>query len=49
MRNYFEGKDKKPNLRYGENPHQKAWFSGDLNLEFLQGKRSYNNILYGCS
>lgn len=46
IRNYFEGKDKSRTLRYGENPHQKAWFSGDLNLEFLQGKElSYNNIL----
>ncbi len=35
-------------LRYGENPHQKAWFVGDLNarLEQLCGKElSYNNLL----
>lgn len=35
-------------LRYGENPHQKAWFVGDLNqqLEQLSGKElSYNNLL----
>jgi len=35
-------------LRYGENPHQKAWFIGDLNKNFtqLQGKEiSYNNLL----
>jgi len=46
IRNYFEGAENNRTLRYGENPHQKAWFSGDLNLEFLQGKElSYNNIL----
>lgn len=35
-------------LRYGENPHQKATFDGDLNLLFdqLSGKElSYNNLL----
>ena len=35
-------------LRYGENPHQKGWFSGDLNEVFnqLHGKAiSYNNLL----
>lgn len=35
-------------LRYGENPHQKAWFYGDIDQEFtkLNGKEiSYNNIL----
>ena len=35
-------------LRYGENPHQKASFSGDLNAMFeqLNGKElSYNNLL----
>jgi phosphoribosylaminoimidazolecarboxamide formyltransferase/IMP cyclohydrolase len=35
-------------LRYGENPHQKGFFYGDLNslLEKLHGKElSYNNIL----
>ncbi len=35
-------------LRYGENPHQKAWYDGDLNelFEILNGKElSYNNIL----
>ncbi len=35
-------------LRYGENPHQKAEFQGDLNqvIEQLQGKDiSYNNLL----
>ncbi|HEX4886841.1 MAG TPA: bifunctional phosphoribosylaminoimidazolecarboxamide formyltransferase/IMP cyclohydrolase [Luteibaculaceae bacterium] len=35
-------------LRYGENPHQKAHFSGDLNALFeqIQGKElSYNNLL----
>jgi phosphoribosylaminoimidazolecarboxamide formyltransferase/IMP cyclohydrolase len=35
-------------LRYGENPHQKGWFSGKLNDIFdqLHGKAiSYNNLL----
>jgi phosphoribosylaminoimidazolecarboxamide formyltransferase/IMP cyclohydrolase len=35
-------------LRYGENPHQKAWFYGDLNETFEQlcGKElSYNNLV----
>ena len=35
-------------LRYGENPHQKGWFHGDLNEMFEQrhGKElSYNNLL----
>ncbi len=35
-------------LRYGENPHQKAWFFGDRNEIFdqLHGKEiSYNNLL----
>ena len=35
-------------LRYGENPHQKGWFHGDLEdlLEPLQGKElSYNNLV----
>ncbi len=35
-------------LRYGENPHQKAWFFGDPDdiFEQLQGKElSYNNLL----
>jgi phosphoribosylaminoimidazolecarboxamide formyltransferase / IMP cyclohydrolase len=35
-------------LRYGENPHQKACFYGDINLNFTQlhGKElSYNNLL----
>ena len=35
-------------LRYGENPHQKGWFSGDLEEVFTQlhGKQiSYNNLL----
>lgn len=35
-------------LRYGENPHQQAHFTGDLNecFEILSGKElSYNNIL----
>jgi phosphoribosylaminoimidazolecarboxamide formyltransferase/IMP cyclohydrolase len=35
-------------LRYGENPHQKAWFVGDLSaqLEQISGKElSFNNLL----
>lgn len=35
-------------LRYGENPHQRGWFSGELNEAFdiLSGKElSYNNLL----
>ena len=35
-------------LRYGENPHQKGWFQGDLDnlFEKLHGKElSYNNLL----
>lgn len=35
-------------LRYGENPHQKGWFLGDLaeNFDQLSGKElSYNNLL----
>ncbi|MDZ4839260.1 MAG: bifunctional phosphoribosylaminoimidazolecarboxamide formyltransferase/IMP cyclohydrolase [Bacteroidota bacterium] len=35
-------------LRYGENPHQKAWYEGDLNQVFekLHGKElSYNNLV----
>lgn len=35
-------------LRYGENPHQKGWFEGDLDEIFdqLSGKElSYNNLL----
>ncbi|MCC6816506.1 MAG: bifunctional phosphoribosylaminoimidazolecarboxamide formyltransferase/IMP cyclohydrolase [Saprospiraceae bacterium] len=46
--NYFsEDKDLKP-LRYGENPHQKAWYEGNLNeiFDFHNGKElSYNNLL----
>ena len=39
---------KRKELRYGENPHQKAWFIGDLDSLFTQhsGKElSYNNLL----
>lgn len=35
-------------LRYGENPHQKGWYIGDLNniIEKIQGQEiSYNNLL----
>lgn len=35
-------------LRYGENPHQQAWFSGDISALFdiLHGKAlSYNNLM----
>jgi len=42
------GSANKQVLRYGENPHQKAWFEGDLNNVFTQlhGKEiSYNNLV----
>jgi len=45
--NYFLNKQRVP-LRYGENPHQKAHFEGDLDGLFkkLNGKElSYNNLL----
>lgn len=44
---YFQGKER-VSLRYGENPHQKAYFDGDLEGLFnkLNGKElSYNNLL----
>lgn len=40
--------DNKKALRYGENPHQHAYFTGDLNEIFIQlhGKElSYNNLV----
>lgn len=48
--NYFAGNStiSEKSLRYGENPHQKGAFKGDLDdfLEQLHGKElSYNNIL----
>ena len=51
IHNYFDPKtnqDSSIALRYGENPHQKGWFSGNLNDVFnqLHGKAiSYNNLL----
>jgi phosphoribosylaminoimidazolecarboxamide formyltransferase / IMP cyclohydrolase len=45
--NYLAG-NKRQALRYGENPHQQAWFEGNLENHFtkLQGKDiSYNNLL----
>lgn len=52
IRNYFSGENSldtnKLTLRYGENPHQKAYFEGDFNAAFdkLHGKElSYNNLL----
>ena len=45
--NWFNG-DKVYALRYGENPHQKATFNGNLETIFdkIQGKElSYNNLL----
>lgn len=47
IRDYFgKGGSQTLSLRYGENPHQKAWFIGSLNLEYIQGKElSYNNLL----
>jgi len=47
IHNYFAG-NKSTALRYGENPHQSASFSGDLEGFFIkhQGKElSYNNLL----
>lgn len=44
---YF-GSTHKKELRYGENPHQQAWFEGDLEAMFdqINGKElSYNNLL----
>lgn len=46
IRNYFSGNGQ--TLRYGENPHQKAVFYGNLNdlFEQLNGKElSYNNLV----
>ena len=45
---YLNGKDIKRELRYGENPHQKARFIGDFDecFEQINGKDiSYNNLL----
>lgn len=45
---FSEINGKRKELRYGENPHQKAWFIGDLDSLFTQhsGKElSYNNLL----
>ncbi|HMS30363.1 MAG TPA: bifunctional phosphoribosylaminoimidazolecarboxamide formyltransferase/IMP cyclohydrolase [Saprospiraceae bacterium] len=42
------GSNQTAELRYGENPHQKAWFKGDINevLEVKgQKELSYNNLL----
>ena len=44
---YFTPQSNSP-LRYGENPHQKGWFKGNLEEVFsqLHGKQiSYNNLL----
>ena len=44
----FENSDKSKTLRYGENPHQKGTYYGDLSQFFnqLNGKElSYNNLL----
>ncbi|MGN0033493.1 MAG: bifunctional phosphoribosylaminoimidazolecarboxamide formyltransferase/IMP cyclohydrolase [Candidatus Limimorpha sp.] len=46
--NWFDKGGNKMSLRYGENPHQKAVFNGDLDEVFdkLHGKDlSYNNLL----
>ncbi|HBW86688.1 MAG TPA: bifunctional phosphoribosylaminoimidazolecarboxamide formyltransferase/IMP cyclohydrolase PurH [Crocinitomicaceae bacterium] len=57
IHNYFTANDSKhlklseqkaEVLRYGENPHQRGWFYGDLSILFdkLHGKElSYNNLL----
>ena len=47
IHDYFNPLSNSP-LRYGENPHQKGWFKGNLNEVFsqLHGKQiSYNNLL----
>jgi len=47
IKKHFEGTAITP-LRYGENPHQKAFFEGDLEAFFtkIQGKElSYNNLV----
>ena len=47
INNYFLDKTKEA-LRYGENPHQKAWYDGNLTKIFkiLSGKTlSYNNLV----
>ena len=47
VHNYFSNSNEKT-LRYGENPHQQAQFSGDINKVFkqLHGKEiSYNNLV----
>ncbi|MFK5890671.1 MAG: bifunctional phosphoribosylaminoimidazolecarboxamide formyltransferase/IMP cyclohydrolase [Flavobacteriaceae bacterium] len=46
--NFRQSFNKVSSLRYGENPHQKGYFYGDLNALFdkLHGKElSYNNLL----
>jgi phosphoribosylaminoimidazolecarboxamide formyltransferase/IMP cyclohydrolase len=48
IHNYLSGNGKSTTLRYGENPHQKGTFHGDLDAAFekLNGKElSYNNLL----
>ncbi len=48
IQNYLSGANKSMPLRYGENPHQKGTFHGNLDLAFdkLNGKElSYNNLL----
>lgn len=45
---YFNKSSEKQVLRYGENPHQQAYFTGDLNSLFdkLNGKElSFNNLV----
>ncbi|MBK7224979.1 MAG: hypothetical protein IPH96_05960 [Saprospiraceae bacterium] len=47
IQHYFLSGQKKQ-LRYGENPHQKGWFEGDISevFEILGGKElSYNNLV----
>lgn len=47
IQDWMSGKEKRT-LRYGENPHQQAWFIGNLEEQFeqLQGKEiSYNNLV----
>ena len=48
INDYLSGNNNSKSLRYGENPHQKGFFQGNLNEAFeqLNGKElSYNNLL----
>jgi len=42
---YYFLQNSKLNLRYGENPHQKAYALLNKNINVIKGELSYNNIL----